>query len=81
MNKKVTGTYKQIENGFKEKFLEEDEKNPSGYTLRTGKTAETVTKAYKKIEDTVVGGYKKIEKGFVDTFLERVEPDEEHETK
>ncbi len=62
----------------------------SEYRLKVGKTAENVTEAYqkventfvggyKKIENTVVGGYKKIEEKFVDTFLEEVEDAENTE--
>jgi hypothetical protein len=78
------GTYKGSEKKFTDSFLEKDEKSEGGYTLKTGKTAEKVTGAYKKIENGVVRGYKKIESGvvggykkmedkFVDAFLEKVE--------
>ena len=58
----VTGAYKKIENKFTEKFLEEDG------SLKTGKTGETITEGFQKIEDGVVGGYKKIEEGVVEGF-------------
>lgn len=56
------------------------------YKLKSGKLEQTVTGAYKfvenavtdtyrKIEDTVVGTYKKIETGFVNTFLEESKTD------
>ncbi|MBQ8574654.1 MAG: hypothetical protein IJ447_01240 [Clostridia bacterium] len=76
---KVVKTYKKIEDKFVDTFLQEDENNPTGYSLKCTKTAEKATKAYKKIEDTVVGSYQKIEDKFVETFLEKVE-DEAEET-
>lgn len=83
---KVIKGYKKIEDKFVDAFLGKDEASPSGYTLKTSKTAEKVTGAYKKVEDGVVGSYKKIEngvvgtykkieKGFVDRFLEKKEED------
>ncbi len=84
---KVIDGYKKVEEKFTDKFLEEDADSPSGYTLKTGKTAEKVTGAYQKIEDGVVGTYKKVENGvvgtykkienaFVDAFLEKKEESE-----
>lgn len=70
IGKKVIAGYKLVEEKFTDKFLEKDESSPSGYTLKTGKTAEVVTSAYHKIENGVVGTYKKIENAFVDAFLE-----------
>lgn len=65
--------YKKIEEKFTDTFLEKDENSPTGYSLKTGKTAEKVTDAYQKIEDGVVGMYKRIENAFVDKFLEEKE--------
>ena len=70
IGKKVIAGYKKVEEKFTDKFLEKDESSPSGYTLKTGKTAEVVAGAYHKIENGVVGTYKKIENAFVDAFLE-----------
>lgn len=55
--------------------MEKDESSPSGYTLKTGKTAEKVVGTYHRIEDGVVGTYKKIEDAFVDKFLEEKKQD------
>ncbi len=90
IGKKVTETAKDVEERFTDKFLEKDEKSPTGYSLKTGGMAERVMAAYQKIEDTVVGGYqkiedtvvdgyKKIENGFVDKFLEKEESGDEPE--
>lgn len=79
VGKKVVDAYKGIEQKFTAAFLEKDETRPSGYTLKTGDTAEKVTAAYKTIENTVVGGYKKIENAFVDTFLEKAEEKKDEE--
>lgn len=59
----------------------------SEYKLKTGKTGEAVTNAFKKIEDRVVGSYKRIEDGavsaykgvekkFVDAFPEKADEPE-----
>ena len=72
---KVIAGYKKVEEKFTDAFLKEDENSPTGYTLKTGKTAETVTGAYKKVENGVVGTYKKIENAFVDAFLEEKKQD------
>lgn len=76
IGKKVVKAAKGVEDKFVETFLEEDENNPAGYSMKTGGMATKATSAYKKIEDTVVGGYKKIEDAFVETFLEKVEDDD-----
>lgn len=78
IGQKVIHAYKQTEQAFTENFLQEDPASPSGYSLKGGKTADVVTGAYHKIEDSVVGTYKKIETAFVDRFLEKVdnEPNE-----
>lgn len=57
----VVNAAKTVEETFTEKFLEKDESNPSGYSLKTDGLAEKAAAAYKKIEDAAVGGYKKIE--------------------
>lgn len=72
----VVNAAKAAEEKFTEKFLEKDESNPSGYSLKTGGMAEKATAAYQKIEDAVVGSYKKIEDSFVETFLEKVDDGE-----
>ncbi len=88
----IEEAYENVENKFKEKFLEKDKNSESGYMLKAGKAAESVTKSYKnvedsvvgiykKIEDTVVENYKKVEQKFVDTFLEKVEEEKEGEEK
>ena len=69
----VTGSYKNVKEKFTNAFLEKDEGNPSGYTLKTGEMAKKPVAAYQKIEDTVVGGYKKVEDAFVEAFLEKEE--------
>ena len=68
-----------MEEKFTDTFLEKDENSPSGYTLKTGKTAEKVTGAYQRIEEGVVGAYKKVENAFVDRFLEKVEGNDNEE--
>ncbi len=70
---KIISGYKTVEEKFTDKFLQEDAGSPSGYTLKTGKTAEKVTGVYKKIETGVVETYKKIENAFVNAFLEEKE--------
>ncbi|MDO4326226.1 MAG: hypothetical protein Q4E24_09390 [bacterium] len=72
----VVNAAKTVEEKFTEKFLEKDENNPSGYSLKTGGMAKKATAAYQKIEDAVVGSYKKIEDSFVETFLEKVDDEE-----
>lgn len=57
------------------KFLEEDPNSPSGYSLKTGHTAQQAVNAYNKIEDGVVGACKKVENAFVDAFLEKTDDD------
>ena len=47
--------------------------------MKTGKTAEKVTRAYQRIEDGVVGAYRKVENAFVDRFLEKVEENDNEE--
>ena len=71
--------YKKVEEKSTDTFLEKDENSPSGYTLKTGKTAEKVTGAYQRIEEGVVGAYKKVENAFVDNFLEKVEENDNEE--
>lgn len=68
--KKVVEGYREIEGKFTDRFLEEDENSPSGYSLKTGRTADVVTGVYKKIEKGVTGAYQKIEDAFVEHFLE-----------
>lgn len=74
----LIGAYQTIEGKFVDTFLEEDG------SLKTGAVGRKVTKAYRKVEDTVVsgyqkmengvvGGYRKVEQAFVDTFLEPVD--------
>lgn len=90
----VINAYKKVEENFSETFLERDETNEAGTTLKTGEVAKGVASGYKKIEHGVVegfkkvetgvvGGYKKIENRFVENFLEPVEPEDEEteETK
>ena len=83
----VINTYKKTEEKFTEAFLEKDENSSSGYSLKTGKTAQKVTgiykgieegvvNTYKKIEDGAVGSYKKIEDSFVNAFLDKTDPEE-----
>jgi len=76
IGKKAINTYKNIEERFKETFLEEDETKEGGYRLKTGKTEKAVVRAYKKIEDGVTGAYKKVENAFVDAFLEKTDDEE-----
>ena len=45
VGQKVIDGYKKVEEKFTDTFLEKDENSPSGYTLKTGKTAEKVTGA------------------------------------
>ena len=40
IGKKVVAGYKKVEEKFTDAFLKEDENSPTGYTLKTGKTAE-----------------------------------------
>lgn len=70
IGRKIIAGYKKVEEKFTDAFLEEDANSPTGYTLKTGKTAKTVTGVHHKVEDAVVGTYKKIENAFVDRFLE-----------
>ena len=42
IGQKVVDGYKKVEEKFTDTFLEKDESSPSGYTLKTGKTAEKV---------------------------------------
>lgn len=71
----VIHAYKKTETAFTDAFLQPDETSPSGYTLKTGKTAARVTGAYRTIEDRVVGAYKKVETAFADAFLEKTDDD------
>ena len=48
LGKKVMDGYKKVEEKFTDTFLEKDENSPTGYSLKTGKTAEKVTGAYQK---------------------------------
>lgn len=75
----VVDSYKNLEQSFVDKFLEKDNRNPSGYSLKPGKFGEkvvsgykkienTVTSGYQNVEDTFVNGYKKVEDGFVNGF-------------
>lgn len=73
LGKKVVDAYQKTEQAFTETFLEEDPDNPSGYSLKTGHTAQQAVNAYNKIEDGVVGAYKKVENAFVDAFLEKTD--------
>ena len=76
LGQKVIDTYKQIEQTFTERFLQEDESSPAGYALKSGPVGQKVTTNYQKNEDGVVGSYKKIENAYVDALLEQVEPKE-----
>lgn len=73
IGRRVVGAYKKTEQAFTERFLQADKASPSGYSLKTGRTAEAVTGAYHRIENGVVGTYKKIENAFVDAFLEKTD--------
>lgn len=73
LGQKVVDAYQKTENAFTRKFLQEDPSSPSGYSLKTGKTAEQAAGVYNKIETGVVGAYKKVENTFVDAFLEKTE--------
>lgn len=71
LGKKVMDAYQKTEQAFAEKFLEEDPNSPSGYSLKTGNTAQQTVNAYNKIESGVVRAYQKVENAFVDAFLEK----------
>lgn len=73
LRQKVINAYEGVEKKFTETFLEPDENSESGYRLKTAKTAEAVTNAYKKMEHSVTTAYQKIEDRFVDAFLENRE--------
>lgn len=73
LGKKVMDAYQKTEHAFTGKFLEEDPNSPSGYSLKTGRTAQQAVNAYNKIESGVVGTYKKVENAFVDAFLEKTD--------
>lgn len=71
LGQKVLDTYQKAEQAFAEKFLQEDPASPSGYRLKTGKTAAQAIRAYAKIQQGAVGAYKKAEAAFVGRFLEK----------
>ena len=70
--------YKAVEDKFVQAFLEKDDSQPSGYTLKTGRMAEKATSAYKKVEEAAVSAYKKVEDAFVEAFLEKIDNSEEN---
>ena len=59
LGKKVVDAYQKTQQAFTEKFLEEDPNSPSGYSLKTGHTAQQAVNAYNKIEDGVVAPTKR----------------------
>lgn len=71
LGKKVMDAYQKTEQAFTAKFLEKDPDSPSGYSLKTGRTAQQAVNAYNKIESSVTGTYKKVENAFADAFLEK----------
>lgn len=73
--------YKTVEGKFIEAFLEKDENNPTGYSMKTGGMAEKATSAYKKVEDAAISAYKKVEGAFVNAFLEKIDEDNTSETE
>ena len=74
LGQNVMNACRKNEQAFIRTFLQKDPDSPSGYRLKTGKTAQRAVGAYLKIEESVVGAYHKIETAFTDTFLERSEP-------
>ena len=75
IGKRIVDTYKNIEKGFINTFLQEDKESSFGYSIKNGRVANNVIAVYKKNEESVVNTHKKIEDKFVNAFLEEVKKD------
>ena len=62
-----------MEKIFTDTFLEKDEDNPTGYSLKTGKIGRKATAAYKKTEDTFVGGSVQMKKTIVSYIKQKMD--------
>ena len=68
VGQKVIDGYKKVEEKFTDTFLEKDENSPSGYTLKTGKTAEKSYRSVPKNRGGCRRSLQKVENAFADNF-------------
>ena len=72
--------HQKTEERFINAFLEKDDTQEHGYTLKTGKVGEKIVNGYKTVENCVITKYQKVEDAFVNAFLEKKESTPSDET-